>query len=229
MRSVNLFVEDSGHELFPNALVLRFAKQYKVTVEIIFYSARGGHGMVMNKLKGYINHFQNDAEKLPDLLIVAIDGNCKGFLGRKQEIDGVTKSLSERVICAIPDPHIERWLLLDSHAFKKVLGKGCSAPSQKCERDLYKRLLAEAVKSAGVKPSLGGIEYSAALVNAMDLERLERTGDSLSKLLKDLRQKFQEWQAADDKDQKKLREEEAPYDASRGVIHCAHLPDNPPA
>lgn len=129
MRSVNLFVEDRAHELFLNALVLRLAKHHKVAVEVTFYSARGGHGMVMNKLKVYINRFQNDTEKLPDLLIVAIDGNCKGFLERKQEVDGVTKSLSEKVICAIPDPHIERWLLLDSSAFKRALGKGCSAPS----------------------------------------------------------------------------------------------------
>jgi hypothetical protein len=31
----------------------------------------------------------------------------------------------------------------------------------------------------------------------MDLEYLERIGDSLSKLLKDLRYKFQEWQRID--------------------------------
>ena len=51
------------------------------------------------------------------------------------------------VIYAIPDPHIERWLLLDSAAFKKVLDKGCSAPTQKCERGLYKRLLLQAVRN----------------------------------------------------------------------------------
>ena len=98
---------------------------------------------------------------------------------------------------AIPDPHIERWLLLDSSAFKKVMGKGCSAPVQKCERDLYKKLLWEAMLNIGVTPPLGGIEYSDALVNAMNLERLERTEASLGKLLKELRYKFQEWKQAD--------------------------------
>ncbi len=141
----------------------------------------------------------DNQEDLPDLLIVAIDGNCKGFQGRKQELETIMKGFVGQAIYAIPDPHIERWLLLDSAAFKKVLGKGCSAPTQKCERDLYKRLLREAVQKTGVNPPLGGIEYTEELVNAMDLERLEKTGDSLSKLLKALRLKFQEWEQNEQK------------------------------
>jgi hypothetical protein len=55
----------------------------------------------------------------------------------------------------VPDPHIERWLLLDSQAFKEVLHRGCSAPDQKCDRDRYKLLLDEAVRAAEVEPLLG--------------------------------------------------------------------------
>ena len=83
------------------------------------------------------------------MIIVATDGNCKGFLERKRQIEEVVKSFSGLVICAIPDPHIERWLLLDSAAFKKVLGKGCAAPTYKCQRDLYKQLLGDAIVDAG--------------------------------------------------------------------------------
>jgi hypothetical protein len=194
MHSIDLFVEDRGHEEFLQALINRLAKKYDVDIETQFSNARGGHGKVMGKLKTYINGLQDDNEILPDLLIVAIDGNCKGFSGCKQEIDKVMKDFQGSVVYAIPDPHIERWLLLDSAAFKKVLGKGCSAPIQKCERDLYKKLLLQAVRNTGVNPPLGGIEYTEDLVNALDLEYLERLGDSLSKLLKDLRYKFQEWQ-----------------------------------
>jgi len=91
----------------------------------------------IKELKKYVRDLQRGRESLPDLLIVATDGNCKGFLERKRQIEEVTKEFTRLVICAIPDPHIERWLLLDSAAFKKVLGKGCTAPIQKCERDLY--------------------------------------------------------------------------------------------
>ncbi len=114
MPNINLFVEDRGHEAFIRALVGRFAKQYRIPVKTSFESAKGGHGKVISKLKGYISDLQNDQEYWPDLLIVATDGNCKGFLERKQEIDNAMKGFSGQVIYAIPDPHIERWLLLDS-------------------------------------------------------------------------------------------------------------------
>ncbi len=59
-------------------------------------------------------------------------------------------------IYAIPDPHLERWLLLDSAAFKHVLGRGCSAPDQKCEKERYKQLLIQAILEAGLKTSREG-------------------------------------------------------------------------
>lgn len=107
------------------------------------------------------------------------------------------KGFAGQVAYAIPDPHVERWLLLDSTAFKKVLGKGCSAPGQKCDRGQYKRLLLDAIRQAGINPPLGGIEYAEDLVNAMNLEYLERSESSLGKLLKSLRQQFQAWQTAE--------------------------------
>ena len=92
MHSINLFVEDRAHELFLDALIRRFTEKYSITLTIEFSNARGGHGAVMNELKSYMNHFRGEREKLPDLLIVAIDGNCKGFVGRKQEIDSIIKA-----------------------------------------------------------------------------------------------------------------------------------------
>ena len=197
MHKVILFVEDRGHAEFIQALVERFANQYGMSVIIRLGSATGGHGKVVSRLKEYINDLLSDQEELPDLLIVATDGNCKGYSGRKQEIDNAVKGFNRQVIYAIPDPHIERWLLLDSAAFKKVLGKGCSAPVQKCERDLYKRLLLEAVRNTGVNPPLGGIEYTEDLVYAMNLDYLEKSEDSLGRLLKALREIFNEWKRSE--------------------------------
>lgn len=194
MFKINLFVEDRGHEVILKALVRLLASQHNIPVTIAVKTATGGHGRVLSRLKEYMSDLENGWEHMSDLLIVATDGNCKGYLGRKQEIDAVMKNFVGQVIYAIPDPHIERWLLLDANAFKKVLGKGCSAPTKKCERHLYKRLLIEAVRQTGINPPLGGIEYAEELVNAMDLEHLERTEDSLGKLLKSLRQQFQAWQ-----------------------------------
>lgn len=197
MRKVNLFVEDFGHETFLEPLLQRFARQYSVLIETKFVSSRGGYGTVVSELRKYMRDLQRGRGHLPDLVIVATDGNCKGQTERKRQIDEITKSFNGPVICAIPDPHIERWLLLDSAAFKKVLGKGCLAPVQKCERDLYKRLLITSVRDAGKEPVLDGIEYAEQLVRVMDLEYLEKVEESLGKFLKDLRRQFQEWQRAE--------------------------------
>lgn len=197
MYNIRLFVEDNGHEIFLGALIQRFASMYNVSIDPRFGNAEGGYGKMVSELKEFIKDLLTDQEELPDLLITATDSNCNGLSKRKQQIEQVLKGYSGKVIYAIPDPHIEKWLLLDSAAFKKVLGKGCSAPPQKCERDLYKRLLREAIRATGVNPPLGGIEYGEDIVNAMDLEKLERAEASLGHLLKALRQQFQTWQQID--------------------------------
>jgi hypothetical protein len=196
MYNIDMFVEDHGHEAVLKALVNRLAKQSGVAIRITLRTSKGGHGRVLSTLKEYIRDLKKGGRELADLLIVAIDGNCTGYSQCKQEIDQVTQGFAVPVICAIPDPHIERWLLLDATAFKKVVGKGCSAPAQKCDRGHYKRLLIEAIQQAGKTAFLEGLEYAEDLVNEMDLERVERVEDSLGKFLKSLRQQLQTWQRA---------------------------------
>lgn len=171
-RKVGLFVEDFGHEVFIKALVERFARQYGIRVEIKPYNVRGGHGRAIAELRQYVRDLERSWVNLPDLLIVARDANCKGYLECKQEIDRVTDKFKDLAICAIPDPHIQRWLLLDSAAFKAVLGRGCAAPDQKCDRDRYKELLLRSMRDAGISPPLGGMEYAEDIVNVMDLQRM---------------------------------------------------------
>src|SRR5260370_35376238 len=112
MHKINLFVEDRGHAIFLQALVHRLANHYEIPVFIRLGSARGGYGKMVSKLKEYISDLQLDQEDLPDLLIGATDGNCKGYMGRKQEIGSAVKGFRGREIYAIPDPHIERGCFL---------------------------------------------------------------------------------------------------------------------
>ena len=65
--SVNLFVEDFGHEAFLDALLRRFAEQYDILIEIKFESSRGGYGTAVSELKRYIRDLQRSKENLPDL------------------------------------------------------------------------------------------------------------------------------------------------------------------
>ncbi len=196
MRDVALFVEDAAHETVLQALVRRLAEEHDVEVAFRSYSVRGGAGKVVKELVRFLRDLKRGHRTLPDLLIVGRDANCQGLLKRRQELEPLGKLCGCQAVYAIPDPHIERWLLLDSAAFKAVLGRGCEAPQQKCERKRYKRLLIEAVRAAGVTPLLGGIEHAEAIVAAMHLQSLESADESLGRLLKDLRSIFNSWKQA---------------------------------
>lgn len=195
MREVALFVEDFAHQAFLAALLQRLAAEYGVEVHLDWRNARRGHGAVVNELKQFLRDLQRGRDRLPDLVVVATDANCKGLVERLRQINDVTSESALRVICAVPDPHIERWLLLDSAAFKTVFGRGCNAPDQKCERMRYKKMLIDAIRVSGVTPSLGGIEFAEDIVAAMDFNRAVAADDSLRRVIEELRGVFQTWQA----------------------------------
>jgi len=193
MVNIVLFAEDYGHEEFVKALVERLSRENNVPVKITLRNVRGGHGKVVTEFQVFLRDLEHAREELPDLLIVATDANCNRYAKRRREIDKINDKFKNFTIYAIPNPHIERWLLLDSAAFKIVLGKGCGKPDKKCSRDRYKQRLLKEMQSAGVVPPLGGIEYAEDIVNAMDLQRMENANASFSKFLKDLQSKFKEW------------------------------------
>ncbi len=194
MRNINLFVEDVAHEDFLTALIQRLADEYNAEINIKASSVRGGHGTVITELRQYLRDLQHNREDLPDLVIVGTDSNCKGLSEREKEIDQVTSNLTGVVISMIPEPHIERWLLLDSEAFKVVFGKGCQQPDQKCERDRYKNMLLNAIYQATMTPPIDGIERVEELVNAMDLQRLKQSDTSIRRFLTALQRQFRIWQ-----------------------------------
>ncbi len=99
------------------------------------------------------------------------------------------------MVAAVPDPHIERWQLLDGAAFRQALGKGCQAPEQKCSRDLYKQRLIDAIRAARVAPIHGGIEFAQDIVSAMEFGRAKRADRSLRLFLDDLESQFRQWGA----------------------------------
>jgi hypothetical protein len=92
---------------------------------------------------------------------------------------------------AIPDPHVERWMLADPAAFQVVFKRGCTLPAVKCEKDLYKKLLLEEIQKSGVNPPLGGEEYSSDIVERMELGQIG--DDSLGRAVRDLRAMIRRW------------------------------------
>jgi hypothetical protein len=193
MPKVLVFGEDYAHEVILRTLLERLAAEYHMRIEIQIRSASGGHGRMMRELREFMGELQRGRIPLPDLFIVARDANCLGYAARVKEIATEVEGYQGWVVSAVPDPHIERWLLIDSRAFRQVLGRGCRAPDQKCDRDRYKHLLAEAVRGAGLEPLLGGLEFAEDIMRVMHLGRAERSDRSLAHLLRDLRGAFRQW------------------------------------
>ena len=192
MNEIALFVEDDAHQQVIGALVQRIADEFEIDIRLDWRNAVGGHGKVIAELNHYLRDLRRQVSLRPDLIIVATDANCKGLNERRREIG--SPDAPAPMILAIPDPHIERWLLLDGAAFKEVFGHGCDAPDQKCDRDRYKQRLIEAIHAAGTAPRLGGIEYAEDIVNHLHLDRAGRADRSFGAFVLELRKTFQGWQ-----------------------------------
>lgn len=188
---VHVFCEDEGHERFVVAMLDRLAAAYGVEVEVVMLSARGGAGRMMKRLDAYVEDLRR-TRPLPDLVVVARDTDTRGLSQTQRDIEDALGEFAAFAILATPEPHVERWLLLDSSAFKAVLGTGCDALSKTQERDRYKRELADAVRAAGVEPLLGGLEYTEDIVAAMDLDRMVTADASLGAFVQDVRRWFRQ-------------------------------------
>ena len=194
-RTITLFVEDFAHQQVIGPLVLRLAAEHGAAVRLDWRSAVRGHGAVVRELGGYLRNLSHGGGPWPDLFIVATDANCEPLNDRARTIDSHARQGHAPVIVAVPDPHIERWLLLDGEAFKAALGRGCDAPDRKCDRDRYKQRLIEAVRDAGAIPILGGLEHAEDIVRRMDVERTTRADRSFKRFVEDLRATFRGWRA----------------------------------
>jgi hypothetical protein len=126
MPEIGLFAEDFAHKAFLEALLKRLGNEYDVDIQVTTRLCHGSR--ILIQLKQYLHdlHQIGAEERTFDKLVVAIDANCHGLTERKKQISRLIEDYNceDRVIYAIPDPHIERRLLLDSAAFRLVLGSG---------------------------------------------------------------------------------------------------------
>ncbi len=186
MPNLGLFVEDVFHERFISQLLRRMAEEYNQTVTLEPRSVRGGHGRVLHELKEYLRDLRRYREQPYDAIIVTVDANCKTAPIKQREINEALGEMRTEVIIATPDPHIERWMLLDSAAFKKAVGRGCATPPEKCERGFYKDFLRQEIARANVPALLGGLEYVEDFIAALDLSRMSRVDRSFGDFLSEV-------------------------------------------
>jgi hypothetical protein len=159
------FLEDSAQEAIMPPLFKRLAgeegfAQDQLDIDIL--ASRGG-----GSLRAF-GQFLKDArcKRSPlqaDLLIVGSDANCKGFAERREAVlKTAAKSSYQEIITAIPDPHVERWYLLDVKAFTLAVGSrmAVAPPDYKCEKNHYKTLLRQTFLDNNISPPHGGFEYA---------------------------------------------------------------------
>lgn len=186
---IDLFCEDRAHEQFVRALVARLAGEEGLKPTVRAMSARGGHPRALAEFRLWQRAFLNQARRgLPDLLVLVIDANCQGWSTAHGQIQGaIDQAVVPNHVVGCPDPHIERWYIADPAAFEAVVGVQPGRDREKCERDVYKRLVEQAVDSAGLPLLTGTADLAPDLVAAMDLYKAGRAQRSLRLFVKGLR------------------------------------------
>jgi hypothetical protein len=188
--TISMFVEDLGHERILRALVQRMAVQEGIEVEPRVVSAKGGHGRVFQELK----LFQRASSGDGDLLLVAIDANCKGWNATRTRMEShIDKDKFANYVLACPDPHVERWYMADPEGLHKALDVKVNPGKAKCERDRYKQMLTYALRAAGHPVLLGGSEFADEIVESMDLFRAGKSEPSLKHFMDDLKNALALW------------------------------------
>lgn len=173
--NIGYFLEDIGHENFIKALVTRVALEMGFSSQELKHDVRnatGGKGLAITELRQFFRDVKKGQELPFAVLVVAIDGNCQGYREKRDEIVQIAQQTGYPgiPICAVPDPHIEHWYLIDPDAFCKAaeIDSRPEVPSYKCERGLYKRVMQEAFAKSGLAPPLGGVEYGEDIALEID-------------------------------------------------------------
>ena len=150
---------------------MRFAEKYNVEYDIFIRTVIGGTGAVKSELTKYARELALLKGQFYDVIIIVKDANCQRWQDIKRWITSKFKQIN--TIFAIPEPHIEKWYLIDPSAIKKIIGHGYTTPSGKCDRDYYKQELFKAIRQAGIIPPLGGIEYANDIVDYINIDKMD--------------------------------------------------------
>lgn len=189
MIKIIYFLEDSMQKDFILSLVNRVAREESVEIiNDVKYASRGSESK--KQFWKFVRYLKKSGLQDFDLLIVAIDGNCKGHMEREKEIIKGIKDIDDKLICCIPDPHIERWYLLDLHALKTAVATELEVqqPPMKCEKDYYKKILGNELKK--VSSLLGGAEYAEKVVENLNFQILEENDKGFKRFIDGLRRHF---------------------------------------
>jgi len=186
---VDPFCEDRGHEQFVTALVKRLASEARVRLRLSTPSGRGGKGPALTALRGYQQVLESGqlGKPVPDLLVAVVDTNCSTWHEERSHVtDCINTQLFPQFVVGCPDPHVERWCIADPEGFRKVVGTPPPPDPEKCERNVYKKLLRDAIRDAGHQILTDEMEFAPDIVEAMDLFNAGKNQPSLKHFVNEL-------------------------------------------
>ncbi|MFN4865209.1 MAG: hypothetical protein ACK5GZ_02635 [Cyanobium sp.] len=186
---LDLFCEDTGHEVFVTNLVRVMARALAVPDPLVRpISARGGHGRAISELKAWQRSLRRGAFERGDALLVVIDANSSGWRRMDREIRAAIEvALYPHVLIGCPDPHVEVWCAADPTAFQSLFSVAIPLPPVRGGRLVYKQWLRTALEQGGAFVLGDPMDICLDLLPAMDLNRACRNDAALSHLVADLR------------------------------------------
>lgn len=146
--------------------------------------SRGGKSI--SALKSYLQDAKKRGASPADCVVIGSDANCNGFVKKREMLLAEAKGLSLTLVTVIPDPHIERWFLLDPAALSTAVGENLlpHVPPYKCGKNEYKIRLKEAFKGSSISPLSGGIEYGTEIAANMDLYKVSKLDSGLEDFIR---------------------------------------------
>lgn len=192
------FLEDIAHEKFLRALVARVGQQTGLSYDDLVEEVRnatGGRPRVLDELKMFLADVQSTATNPYQILIVATDSNGAKYTEVRNNITTIIQRANYHspVVLAVPNPYIERWYVMDSEAFKSATGATVVSrlPRKHRPRDSYKKILRDALLTAGIRPILGGAEYGEEVAKEIDLYKAEKADRAFGYFVRDLKKEIQ--------------------------------------
>jgi hypothetical protein len=166
-----------------NRIILESNKNPKAFDLSVLHS-RGGKSI--SALKAYLRDAKKRGASPSDCVVIGSDANCKGFAKKREMLKSEAADLSLSLITVIPDPHIERWYLIDAQALSTAVGETLQphTPPYKCDKNEYKKRLKDAFLNSTIFPLSGGIEYGPEVASKMNLYKASKEDPGLEDFIK---------------------------------------------
>ena len=187
---IGLFLEDIGHQAFITGLIQKAAGQVKpgAVIEFDVRNAAGGKPRMEASFREYVGDYLKSGYAGYDLVIAAQDTDCRGVPATRNALLHYAQGYGSPMVIAAPDPCIEAWYLADQHAIREVAQAASTPPIPSgCDCAALKTQIRRLFREGGVDSLLGGAEYAADIIAAMNLTRARRNVASLHIFLNDLR------------------------------------------